>query len=74
MKYFLFSIIFCFVVTGLRGQGTTVDTSLLGEYRLTKPVLVVFDVYNKGGKMLLQIVGQGQTRAWSMNRFMCDLR
>jgi hypothetical protein len=61
MKYFFFSIIFCFVVTELRAQGTAVDSSLLGEYRISKPVAVVFDVYNKGGKLLLQIVGQGQT-------------
>src|ERR1700722_14036559 len=61
MKYFLFSIIFCFVVKELRAQGTAGDTSILGEYRISKPVSVVFDVYNKGGKLLLQIVGQGQT-------------
>ncbi len=61
MKYFLFSLIFSFAVAGLRAQGTGVDTSLLGEYRISKPVAVVFDIYNKGGKLLLQIVGQGQT-------------
>jgi hypothetical protein len=61
MKYFFFSIIFFVVVTRLRAQQPAVDTSLLGEYRISSPVAVVLDVYNKGGKLLLQIVGQGQT-------------
>jgi hypothetical protein len=57
------SLFFLFFLgwNNLWAQGTAVDTSLLGEYRISKPVAVVFDVYNKGGKLLLQIVGQGQT-------------
>ena len=60
MKYFLFFFLYFIGVNKLSAQ-KAVDTSLLGEYRITKPVPVVFDIYNKGGKLLLQIVGQGQT-------------
>ena len=59
MKFLFF--LFFIGWNGLRAQQPAVDTSLLGEYRISKPVAVVFDVYNKGGKLLLQIVGQGQT-------------
>jgi hypothetical protein len=61
MKYLLFIFLFFIGVCNLRAQEAAVDTSLLGEYRITNPVAVVFDVYNKAGKLLLQIVGQGQT-------------
>jgi Peptidase family M1 domain len=61
MKYFLFFFLFFIGVNNLRAQQAAVDTSLLGEYRANAGRTVVFDLYNKDGKVLLQIVGQGQT-------------